>query len=118
MMLFSGLAAAARARGPRRTGRSAFRCRAGATTRLCVFLQPRRGSSARSSSRELFELARRALGLAPRRPAEQRKAMKLGVEYGEDAGAHDRRALESGGTASHESDEDLLHFCCVWVGRT
>ena len=38
------------------------------------------------------------------------KAMKQ-AELGEDTGADDRRALESGGTASHESDEDLLHFC-------
>ena len=38
------------------------------------------------------------------------KAMKQ-AELGEDTGADDRRALESGGTASHESDENFLH--CV-----
>ena len=42
------------------------------------------------------------------------KAMKQ-AELGEDAGAYDRGALESGGAASHECDEDLLH-CFRGVG--
>ena len=42
---------------------------------------------------------------------ERRKAMKLGVEYGEDAAAHDRGALEGGGGAKHEGDENTLHGC-------
>ena len=33
-------------------------------------------------------------------------------EYGEDAAAHDRGALEGGGGAEHEGDNNLLH-CCV-----
>ena len=36
--------------------------------------------------------------------------MKLGVEYGEDAAAHDRGALEGGGGAKHEGDENTLHI--------
>ena len=42
-------------------------------------------------------------GAAPRR-------VKLD-EYGEDAAAHDRGALEGGGGAEHEGDEDTLHGC-------
>ena len=38
------------------------------------------------------------------------KAMKQ-AELGEDTGADDRRALESGGSAHHECEDDLLH--CV-----
>ncbi len=36
--------------------------------------------------------------------------MKLD-EYGEDAAAHDRGALEGGGGAEHEGDENTLHGC-------
>ena len=36
--------------------------------------------------------------------------MKLD-EYGEDAAAHDRGALEGGGGAKHEGDENTLHGC-------
>ena len=49
---------------------------------------------------------------------ERRKAMKLGVEYGEDAAAHDRGALEGGGGAEHEGDNNLLHFCVLGGERT
>ena len=45
---------------------------------------------------------------------ERRKAMKLGVEYGEDAAAHDRGALEGGGGAKHEGDENTLHIYMCW----
>ena len=40
--------------------------------------------------------------------------MKLGVEYGEDAAAHDRGALEGGGGAKHEGDENTLHIYMCW----
>ena len=43
--------------------------------------------------------------------------MKLD-EYGEDAAAHDRGALEGGGGAEHEGDEDTLHFVGAWGFRT
>ena len=41
--------------------------------------------------------------------------MKLD-EYGEDAAAHDRGALEGGGGAEHEGDKNTLH-CCVGSKR-
>ena len=114
MILFSGLAAAslllvalgARAGQPTR--------RRGGTSHLCVFFQPRGGSSALRSSRELFELARQRWGAPPRHPGwSSARRVKL-VEYGEDAGAHDRRALESRGGAEHEGDENTLHIYMCW----
>ena len=72
------------------------------------------GSSALSSLRELFELARQRWGAPPRRPGwSSARRVKL-VEYGEDAGAHDRRALESRGGAEHEGDENTLHIYMCW----
>ena len=41
--------------------------------------------------------------------------MKLD-EYGEDAAAHDRGALEGGGGAEHEGEDDFLHFVVVLGG--
>ena len=44
--------------------------------------------------------------------------MKLGVEYGEDAAAHDRGALEGGGGAEHGGDENTLHiYRCLGVEK-
>ena len=34
--------------------------------------------------------------------------------YGEDAAAHDRGALEGGGGAKHEGDENTLHIYMCW----
>ena len=72
------------------------------------------GSSVPSSLRELFELARQRWGAPPRRAGwSSARRVKL-VEYGEDAGAHDRRALESRGGAEHEGDENTLHIYMCW----
>ena len=53
-------------------------------------------------------------GAPPRRPGwSSARRVKL-VEYGEDAGAHNRRALESRGGAEHEGDENTLHIYICW----
>ena len=82
-----------------------------------TFFSSGAGSSALSSSRELFELAQGALGGCAASPAGGAPRRVKLDEYGEDAAAHDRGALEGGGGAEHEGDDNFLHGVVVRGAR-
>jgi len=114
MVLFSGLAAASvllvalGARAGHRLGATSARA-------ICVSFFSRGVGAALSGARASYLSSRGGRwGAPPRRPGwSSARRVKL-VEYGEDAGAHDRRALEGGGGAKHEGDKDTLHIYMCW----